>query len=230
MAERPIFIPIDSGDRLVSERNLSLKWHSGFAAVQKERNIANLHDAAAIVGFAPVLEVSSKSPVMHGRRLSAFSLRIASASNGEMPLENAFQGSKVFTSGGPFTDLYHVEPREAKRDERLRSSGELIGFVFDNFRWDTEPKTAFYDWLYISFLNKWREWATKLSGYAGFTDIEFNPQRSLNCQARSVALFIALLKRNLIDEASSSPENFIAVLKRFDYGPRAAKQANINFE
>jgi hypothetical protein len=230
MAERPIFIPVESGERLVSERSVTVKWNSGFAPIQKEKNVTNLHEAAAALGYSPILEVSTKSPVMHGRRLSAFSLRVSSSSDGEMPLENAFQGSKVFALGGPFTDLYHVEPREAKRDERLRTSGQLTGFFFDDSRWSIEPKTAFYDWLYVSFLTKWREWATKLSRYAAFTDIEFNPKRSLNCQARSIALFVALLKRGLIDEASNSPEEFVAVLRRFDYGPEPSTQPSIDFD
>ncbi len=33
-----------------------------------------------------------------------------------------------------------------------------------------------------------------------FTDIEFNPQKSFNCQARSVAIAVTLLKYNLLDK------------------------------
>jgi hypothetical protein len=58
-----------------------------------------------------------------------------------------------------------------------------------------------------------------LNGYAGFTDIEFNPRKSINCQARSIALFLALMKRNLLDEVVCGPENFRAVLLQFDYRP-----------
>ena len=35
--------------------------------------------------------------------------------------------------------------------------------------------------------------------YAGFTDIEFNPKKSLNCQARSCALYVALTQSGTVD-------------------------------
>lgn len=70
-----------------------------------------------------------------------------------MPLEMAFQGSKVFAAGGPFTDIYHAkDSRDAKRDPRLKESGPLIGFPFENVNFPLGPKTAFYDWLYINSL------------------------------------------------------------------------------
>jgi hypothetical protein len=47
MAERPVFIAAPDSDELVRELFLPLKWHSGFALVQKEKNIASLHEAAA---------------------------------------------------------------------------------------------------------------------------------------------------------------------------------------
>jgi hypothetical protein len=71
-------------------------------------------------------------------------------------------------------------------------------------------------------LQSWREWANKLYGYAGFTDIEFNPYRSIKCQARSCALFLALMKRGLLDEAVKSPPDFIRVLSGFNYRPQIA--------
>jgi hypothetical protein len=75
-----------------------------------------------------------------------------------------------------------------------------------------EPKTAFYDWLYVSALFPQREYLAQLCQYAGFTDIEFNPDRSINCQARSCALFVALTKGQLMDEAMSSATSFVGLL------------------
>ncbi len=220
MAERPIFVPEPDSPELVREIFFPLKWHSGFAPVQKEKNIAALHQAAAAAGFTPLLEISTKSDKQRGQHLSAFYMKVKSERLGEIPLECAFQGSKVFERGGPFTDLYTKDVRDAKRDPRLKESGALIGFQFDGVAFPIEPKTAFYDWLYVSFLYPWREWAQKLYGYAGFTDIEFNPYRSINCQARSCALFIALMKRQLLDEAVRSPSDFVQLLSRFDYRPQ----------
>ena len=88
------------------------------------------------------------------------------------------------------------------------------------FDFPLEPKTAFYDWLYISFLKNFRDWAPKLYAYGGFTDVEFNPHRSINCQARSCALFLSLMRRNLVDKAVESPQAFIDLLREFDYRPQ----------
>ena len=43
MAKRPIFVPTPDSTELVKEIFFNLKWHPGFAAVQKEKNIKALH-------------------------------------------------------------------------------------------------------------------------------------------------------------------------------------------
>jgi hypothetical protein len=71
------------------------------------------------------------------------------------------------------------------------------------------PATVFYDWLYIKALFGYREWlAKRLQEFQGYTDIEYNPERSLNCQARSCATFIALHRRGALDQAAGSFEFF----------------------
>lgn len=215
MAERPIFMPSQNAPGLVREISLSIVWHSGFAPVQKKKNIKTLHDAAAAKGFAPLLEISTKSEEKLGQHLSAFHLKVESEESGEIPLECAYQGSKVFERGGPFTDLYHVDVRTAKRDERLRESGQLKGFRFDGFDFPLEPKTVFYDWLYINAILPHREWLKRLDKYRGFTDIEFNPSKSINCQARACALFVSLMHMDLLDDTIRSPEAFIALTKKY---------------
>jgi hypothetical protein len=220
MAERPIFIPAPESSELVKEVFLQLKWHPGFAVSQKEKNIKALHEAAENAGYRTILEVSTKSSNQRGQHLSAFYLKVKSQNLGEIPLESAFQGSKVFERGGPFTDLYWMEAREAKRDPRLRDSGPLIAFEFDGCRWSLEPKTAFYDWLYSGCIYPHKDWAEKLYSYGGFSDIEFNPSRSINCQARSVALFLSLLKLGRLDEAMESASAFHRILLNSTYRPQ----------
>lgn len=220
MAERPIFIADPESQGLVREVFVAFEWHSGFARVQKEKNIKALHEAAEQRGFRNVLEVSTKSESERGRHLSAFHLKIMVAGIGEVPLESAFQGSKVFENGGPFTDLFEKPPKDAKHDPRLQSSGRIVGFRFRDAEWPLDPKTAFYDWLYASCIYPHREWATKLIAYSGFSDIEFNPTRSVNCQARSIALFVSLLQRKELSEAMQSPTDFQHVLGRSQYRPR----------
>jgi hypothetical protein len=224
MAERPIFVPAPDDPELVKEIYVRLKWHPGFAPVQKEKNVVALHESAAVLGYAPLLEVSSKSAEKLGRHLSAFHLKVMS-SRGELPLESVFQGSKVFERGGPFTDLYAADVRAAKRDPRLRDFGRIVSFQFDGTRFPTEPRTAFYDWLYINAIYPHHEWLTRLNRYAGFTDIEFNPERSVNCQARSCALFVSLMANGLLERAVESPEAFIGILVEHSYRPRQAERA-----
>jgi len=96
MAERPIFIPTPDESGFVETLSCSLVWSPGFAVSQKQKNIKAPHEAAARAGYSPVLEVSTKSDEELGRQLSAFNLKVQSLQSGEIPLECAFQGSKVF--------------------------------------------------------------------------------------------------------------------------------------
>jgi hypothetical protein len=219
MAERPIFVPSLDGPELVREINFPIVWNPGFAPVQKKKNIKALHDAAALAGYTPLLEISTKSDEKLGQHLSAFHLKVHRDHLGEIPLECAFQGSKLFEKGGPYTDLYEVDARAAKRDPRIQESGRLIGFSFDGLSFPLEPKTVFYDWLYLNAIFPHREWLKRLHQYAGFTDIEFNPGRSINCQARSCALFVTLMKKDILECALGSPESFIDLLSQYSYRP-----------
>jgi len=219
MAERPVFIPSESNPELVKELSFNIEWHSGFAAVQKKKNMVALHEAAARAGYSPLLEVSSKSEEVLGRHLSAFHLDVLIEGLGKTKLECAFQGSKVFEKGGPYKDIYGVAPWEAKRDPRLKESGDLIGFRFNDFSFPLEPKTVFYDWLYINAIYPHRVWLERLYRYSGFTDIEFNPNRSVNCQARSCALFVALMRSSQLEHSVASPLRFTEVIAHYDYHP-----------
>lgn len=210
MAERPIFVPRSYGPALVQEVLVSFHWHAGMAPSQKRKNILEMHAAAERRGFSPLLEVSSKSELEAGRRLSAFHMPLRV--NGiTTTVECAFQGGKVFENGGPYIDLYEVTSREAKRDERLKSSGRLVAFSFEGEEFSLYPPTAFYDWLYLNALYPYRDWLRRLDQFAGFTDIEFNPERSINCQARSCAKFAALDQRNLLDDAVESYGSFLTI-------------------
>ncbi len=161
-------------------------------------------------GLEPLLETSSKSEYEAGRRLSAFHLAMNIGTQ-RTTVESAFQGSKVFQLGGPFQELYRMESRAAKLDERLQKSGKLIAFELNGRRYPLSPPTAFYDWLYVNALFPHRDWLRRLSQFRGFTDIEFNPARSINCQARACALFVALEHRNLLELALRSFDDFINI-------------------
>jgi hypothetical protein len=200
------------GKRFVLERYVDFQWHSGFAKSQKQKSIRDLHEMALRdYHVQNPLEVSSKSEDPLGVSLSSFNLKFTTNRGRTLTVEAAFQGSKVFKNGGPYTDIFEKLPMDAKRDERLKSSGDLTKFKFYGQDWDLEPKTAFYDWLYINALLKNPEIASLVTDHDGFTDIEFNPEKSINCQARSVALYCALFHNDKVEFALSSRENFLSL-------------------
>lgn len=212
MARRPIFVPLLDGKRCVLERYVDFVWHPGFAKSQKQKSIRDLHEVAfREYGVQNPLEVSSKSPDQLGVALSSFNLKFTTRKGRVLTVESAFQGSKVFELGGPFLDIFNLMPMDAKRDRRLKESGSLVRFSFFGDDWELEPKTAFYDWLYINALMKNSDLANELINFDGFTDIEFNPDRSINCQARSAALYCALFHTDKLDFAMSSKENFMSL-------------------
>lgn len=207
MAERPVFVPSVTGSQLVQEVAIRFPWHPGLAPSQKKKNVVELHQAALARGLCPLLEISSKSELEVGQKLSAFHLKIE-AEGETTTVECAFQGSKVFENGGPFPDLFKKTSKEAKRDARIKESGRLIGFTFEGKDFPISPTTLFYDWLYFRALYPHRDWIARRDEWAGYTDIEFNPERSINCQARSFAVFISLMKRNVLEKTMSSFEQF----------------------
>ena len=56
------------------------------------------------------------------------------------------------------------------------------------------------------------ELANELLEYQGFSDIAFNPQKSLNCQARSAALFVSLHQNDQLHQALEDKSFYIDLL------------------
>lgn len=211
MARRPVFVPDPHGEAPVRTVKVEFAWHPGLAVSQKQKSIASLHASAkSLSGIDRILEVSSKSVAPLGVALSAFNLRCQILDRScPISVECAFQGSKIFELGGPYRDIFEMTARDAKRDPRLQTSGRLKGFNFMDDDWGLEPQTAFYDWLYIKALMSNQGLAKQASEYSAFTDIEFNPERSINCQAYSVALFVSLTQSGNLVSATKSKEAFL---------------------
>ncbi len=213
MASRPLFIATNNPKNLFEEKNVEFKFYNGFSITQKAKSILSLHESAKELGMDNILEVSTKSDLKIGWALSAFNLMVDFDGDKQISLECAFQGSKVFEGNEQYKDLYFTESIKAKKDERLRSSGNIIGFEFEGNFWENEPKTAFYDWMYINALYRNnRDIVEELLEYDIFSDIEFNPKRSINCQARTCAILVSLINLDLIDEALASSEAFKALV------------------
>lgn len=212
MAVRPLFTPSPKDTGLVERYDLDFQWHAGMAVTQKQKSIRSLHESAAQKGFKTVLEISSKSENPLGVRLSAFNLRYRLSDGRQVSVENVFQAGKCFEGGGPFRDLLNKTAREAKQDPRLATSGKLLAFDLNGERWPLIPVTAFYDWVYLSALKQSPTLAKELMAFDGFTDIEFNPERSLNCQAASAALFVTLVRKGELEATLTNRDSFLSRL------------------
>jgi hypothetical protein len=214
MATRPIYIPETKDNFFVRTIFVDFEWHAGMSASQKKKSISSLQKKAIEIGICnSPLEISSKSEHSLGVSLSAFNLKVETVKQKRVfTVETAYQSSKVFSNGGPYIDLLDSTSRLAKTDPRLKNSGNLKEFKFFGEIWPLEPKTAFYDWLYINALHK-NQWAVEqLSSFDSFTDIEFNPKKSINCQAYSVALYKSLANRGLILDAIKSREAYMNII------------------
>lgn len=201
MANRPYFLTGNSKTNFYIEKSCEFKFYTGFALSQKQKTIKSFHEEILkTYPNAKILEVSRRSENDLGVLLSAFNLKYKHVDNKEYPVECVFQSSKVFANGNQYKELMYKSAREAKTDERIRNSGRLIKFSLNDIDWELEPKTYFYDYIYLSALSKNKDICERLLTYDIFTDIEFNPQKSFNCQARSVAIAVTLLKNNLLEQ------------------------------
>lgn len=188
-----------------------------------------------------ILEVSTASHDYEvGQALSAMNLIYTDPDTLESyPLENWFQSSKVFIKDGkergPYRDLLNV--RLAKRyfnphpDKKTIEQfegdplfemiqNEISGSTMSCFRLSGEdypllPRSAFYDYLYVSALcqPQNRKLAESLMSFRVFTDIMFNPgtgkTKRFNTQARSCAIFVALSKRGTLDVGMPCFRDFV---------------------
>ena len=196
MAVRPFFIPSKNKDDLVKKETVEFQWFPGFAKSQKQKSIASLHEKIKKnFKLNKILEVSTKSENTLGIRLSAFNLKI-NFNNKEYFLESLFQGSKVFLDNGPYEDIYEKKSIDAKMDQRIkRNDMKEFNFFGEIFSLDFD----FYSWLYFIALNQNKNLTNEILQYQAFTDIEFNPEKSINCQAYSAALYSSMIKNEIID-------------------------------
>lgn len=211
MANRPVFICVESKPFVKSE-NYEFTFYSGFSNSQKQKSIKSLHEAFNTKNTGKrILEISSKSTEILGVCLSAFNLKFK-RDDKEYSVESLFQGSKVFENGGPYLDIYKKNAYEAKKDIRIKESGHIKEFCFFDDIFPREPKTYFYNWLYINALCSNPNYNSELITYDAFTDIEFNPKKSINCQAEAVAIYVSLLRAGFLSEAVKSKKNFLKIV------------------
>ena len=212
MAYRPVFY----GDAFGYKKYMiDFEFFTGFSLSQKQKSIQSLHNS--IIRNFPerkILEVSSKSLDEIGRQASAFNLNVILKSGKEFSVEQIFQGSKKFRRSG--SQLHLIDQMSSKELKKyigkVHQVDELVSFECFGQIFPLKPQTFFYNWLYINSLHKNQLLANQIINYDTFTDIEFNPNKSKNCQAEACSIYVYLYKSNLLDFALSSKENFLQVV------------------
>lgn len=210
----PVFHVYKEENFSVRTEDVEFKWFPGMSLSQRQHSARSL--AESVQKKHPgkkILEVSRMSDNALGVKLSAFNLVYpAGVQTAGRPVECVFQSSKVFRDGGPYCDLLEKSPKDAKTDSRLKSSGPLIKFDIEGETWPNQPLTAFYDWIYLLALRAAPQLANDVSNYDIFTDIAFNPKKSFSCQAKTIALFVALRKKGIVDQVLKSREAYFSYL------------------
>ena len=211
MAIRPVF-EVALNKNLYVKRDIEFQWYSGFALSQKRKCIQSLHqNYLDRYKDKNVLEISSKSENKLGVQLSAFNLMMNFGGK-TFSVETAYQGGKIFEHGGPFTDLLDKPSIAAKKDLRLKNNGKVLGFSFFEEKFPCSPTTYFYNWLYINALAQNEDLREEIMKYDAFTNIVFNPQKSLNCQAIAAAIYVSLRQQSLLKDALENSENFLSIV------------------
>ncbi|MEG0236559.1 DarT1-associated NADAR antitoxin family protein [Cetobacterium sp.] len=221
MAEKKYFIA-NLEKNIIEEKIINYVFKAGLATVNKQENIKRVHtEIVKREKREDILDISSKSLIPLGVELSAFNLSIITKKKKKISVESIFQSSKVFENGNQYIDLLYKTSIEAKKDSRLKNSGKIIGFSYNNINFSNEPQTLFYDWIYINTLcfniKNCNLNIEEILKYSIFTDIEFYHEKSINCQARSAALFILMYKNGILEECLKDSKVFEKYLKLF-YG------------
>lgn len=189
-----------------------------------------------------ILEVSTKSINLElGVELSGMVLKYTHPSSGESySVLNWFQSTKQYTKDGkvfgPYPELRSLKPKDTKRfldpriDKKIAAryadnelfvrireeinEATISNFVLDGESFKTEPKSAFYDYLYAQALHQHKDKAKAVLEYLVFTDIEFSPKVGkklvrYNTQARACAIYVALARREKLQKALKSFDAFV---------------------
>ena len=223
------------------EEPVEFTWHMGMSWQVRQRSSQSLRRSILVkYPERKVIEVSTASDNYElGKQLSALNLTLQTElSDGityEMPVENIFQGSKLYDGDGhPHTELFHRSPGDAKRFSKEMQANKrmVVGFEYNGIEFDTFPYSAFYDWVYINALHQHQDLATQILDYDTFTDIHFNQKVAysskgpFNCQARALAIYVSLYKTNELNEYLKTPVPLEKKIYSALYNRQKTKSAN----
>lgn len=197
MADRHFWTIVDNK---IAKGSIRFKWEAGTSIAQKKRCCRNLHNVIDFHCELSPLDISRGSTSSLGESLSAFNLTWKGK-----PVECWYQGSKVFSNAGAMHKLYNVNAATAKNAVKASGLGRLVGFNLDGAEFPMEPKTAFYDLLYLCALREKFGDSLELSAYDCFTDIMATTD-TLACQARTVCEYKLLQNTANLDVLNNFDE------------------------
>lgn len=194
-----------------SKELIDFQWFSGFSKNQKQKSIESMHNAfLKEYPDSKILEVSTASLNIIGIEASAFNLTMTLKDNKSYSVESLFQASKVFESSGVNSRVLQLNAKDAKKHTKfLHSKEKIIGFDFFGIKFPLVPQTYFYNWLYVNAMYQNEELYAHILKYDSFTDVNFNPNFSVNCQAEACSIFYFLYQKGLLDDSVRNPQRFL---------------------
>lgn len=236
------------GESALEEKAINFDWHKGMSWQQKQKSSISMHEKIKESNpKSKPLEVSTKSTNFElGTNLSAYVLKYhnysvenifqsAKVFNDGGPYldllkvdpKDARRDCRVqmkgsirpcYRNSSRGIEIKYNAPESCeyckKRDKR-----QLLHFQSKEHKWELEPKSMFYDTIYIRALLENPELTELIHEYNVFTDIEFNQKTPyakeglFNCQARSCAIYVTLrnssLQNNEILDIIKSPEEMM---------------------
>lgn len=193
---------------------VEFEWFSGFSISQKQKSVESLHkNAVKNRGNLNILEVSSASLKECGQKASAFNLSLTLKNGNRYSVESLFQSSKVFDKSGLNFKVLDMNSKEAKRyTSSLHLKEKMIAFNFFGKNFPLYPETYFYNWLYANALFFNKKLLKDILNYDAFTDINFNPAKSINCQAEACSIVCFLNKYGILNENIKYPKVFLELV------------------
>ena len=223
------------GMRAFEEKVVEFEWFLGMSWQQKQKSSLSMLAQLKDEGYIPI-EVSRRSEDMDfGVQLSAFNLKLNNynvenifqaykvcndggpyldllkvepkKARGDCRIQTSESKKPCQFNNIEYKNKDFYENEDVCEHCRNRSERHLVNFSSGKVHWDIEPKSLFYDAVYISALLQNKHLSDRLVEYNAFTDIEFNQKipysqnkGPFNCQARSCAIFSSLKKANYSDE------------------------------
>ena len=195
MAERPVFEVTTKGNAFVKYHSIQFSWNS---RNNGDETISDAFINRARKRFSnEVLDLSSNSKNELSKRISARHLTIQKNDEEEKVID-------IFNKS-------RLEVEEEKEGGRFKV--QQNAYEYEGEHWPSWPRSAFYDFLCVQALNQQEDVHEELLEYQLFSDLRSVAGMKNIYHAGSVALFVSLKKRNLLETALTSKQDFLKFSK-----------------